>query len=109
MLSRSTATSPAPHSAVATTAPHSVAAEQALLGAIMVNNKLYDDLQGAVLAEHFYVPLHAAIFEGLEALINKGRDANPITLRERMRDTPFDADNALFPHRCSRTPGWHPI
>ena len=91
--------SPVPGSqALAVSVPHSVAAEQALLGAIMVNNKLYDDLQGSLLAEHFYVPLHAAIFEGLETLINKGRDANPITLRERMRNTPFDADNALFPH-----------
>lgn len=80
-------------------APHSVAAEQALLGAIMVNNRLYDDLQGTLLAEHFYVPLHAAIFGAMEALINKrGREANPITIRESLRNTPYDSDDALFPH-----------
>lgn len=88
----------ATHTAAVAAAPHSVAAEQALLGAVMVNNKLYDDLQGALLAEHFYVPLHAAVFEALERLINRGRDANPITVREGLRNTPFDADNALFPH-----------
>ena len=88
--------------ALTVAAPHSVPAEQALLGAIMVNNKLYDDLQGTLLAEHFYVPLHAAVFEAMERLINqRGREANPITLREQLRNTPFDSDDALFPHLTS--------
>ena len=79
-------------------APHSVAAEQALLGLLMVNNRLYDDLQGALLAENFYVPLHSAIFSSLERLINRGREANPITLRETLRGTPFDDDATLLSH-----------
>lgn len=79
-------------------APHSVAAEQALLGALMVNNRLYDELQGTLLAEHFYVPLHAALFDGFEKMIARGREANPITLRETLRHTPFDSDDSLFPH-----------
>lgn len=78
-------------------APHSVAAEQALLGAIMVNNRLYDDLQGTLVAGHFYVPLHASIFEAIEKIINRGREANPITLREMLRGTPYDDDAQLFP------------
>ncbi|MFZ2587168.1 MAG: replicative DNA helicase [Alphaproteobacteria bacterium] len=78
--------------------PHSVAAEQALLGALMVNNRLYDDLQGTLLAEYFYVPLHAVLFEKIESLIGRGREANPITLREMLRHTPYDSDNSLFPH-----------
>ncbi len=78
--------------------PHSVAAEQALLGLLMVNNKQVDDLAGALRAEHFYVPLHAAIFGSLETLINRGREANPITVREMLRGTPFDDDQTLLAH-----------
>jgi replicative DNA helicase len=78
--------------------PHSVAAEQALMGLLMVNNRLVDDLAGALRAEHFYVPLHAAIFGAIETLINRGREANPITLREMLRGTPFDDDQTLLGH-----------
>ncbi len=79
--------------------PHSVAAEQALLGAIMVNNRCYDDLQGRLQADHFYVPMHGAVFVAIEAIVNgRGGEANPITIRERLKGTSFDSDNALFPH-----------
>lgn len=50
--------------------PHSVQAEQALLGAIMVNNRVYDDLEGSLQPDHFYVPMHAAVFEAIDAIIN---------------------------------------
>lgn len=78
--------------------PHSVAAEQAILGLLMVNNRQLDDLAGAILAEHFYVPLHSAIFEGLQTLVNRGREANPITLREMLRGTPYDDEQTLLTH-----------
>lgn len=82
--------------------PHSVQAEQALLGTIMVNNRLYDDLYGRLEADHFYVPLHGAVFGAMEAIINgRGGEANPITIRERLRGTSFDADEKLFPHLSS--------
>lgn len=78
--------------------PHSVTAEQALLGLLMVNNKQLDDLSGTLVAEHFYVPLHATIFENMERLVNRGREANPITLRETLRGTPFDDEQTLLGH-----------
>lgn len=80
-------------------APHSSQAEQALLGAIMVNNRFYDELEGALKPEHFYVPLHGAVFEAIEDVINtRGGEANPITISQRLQGTSFDADKALFPH-----------
>lgn len=80
-------------------APHSVQAEQALLGAIMVNNRAYDDLHGRLEGDHFYVPLHGAVFAAIEAIVNdRGGEANPITIRERLRGSNFDADEKLFPH-----------
>lgn len=81
--------------------PHSVAAEQALLGILMVNNRLLDELGGTLLSAHFYVPLHATIFDAVEGLVNRGREANPITVRERLRGTPYDDDATLLPHLSS--------
>ncbi len=82
--------------------PHSVTAEQALLGAIMVNNRFYDDLYGRLDADHFYVPMHGAVFSAIEGIINgRGGEANPITIRQWLRGTPFDADEKLFPHLTS--------
>ena len=78
--------------------PHSVAAEQALLGLLMVNNRQLDDLGGSLIPAQFYVPLHAAIFEAIEKLVGRGREANPITVRELLRGTPFDDDQSLMPH-----------
>lgn len=80
-------------------APHSAQAEQALLGAILVNNRTYDGLHGLLAAEHFYVPMHAAVFAAIEAVINgRGGEANPITIAERLKGTQFDAELKVFPH-----------
>lgn len=79
--------------------PYSVAAEQAVLGAIMVRNALYDELEGTLRPEHFYVPLHAAVFEAIEHLINVGGvEANPISIDARMKETSFGRQGNLYPH-----------
>ena len=79
--------------------PHSAQAEQALLGAIMVNNRFYDELNGTLKPEHFYVPLHGAVFEAIESIINeRGGEANPITIGQSLHGTPYDAEKNLFPH-----------
>ncbi len=79
--------------------PHSVQAEQALLGAILVNNRVYDELHGLLKPEHFYVPMHAAVFEAAATVIDgRGGEANPITVAERLKGTSFDAEQKVFPH-----------
>ena len=62
-------------------APHNIEAEQALLGAILVNNEAQDRVSTFLLADHFYDPLHAEIYETLGKLIHAGKQATPITLR----------------------------
>ena len=62
-------------------APHNIEAEQALLGAILVNNEAQDRVSGFLLPEHFYDPLHAQIYETAAKLIASGKQATPITLR----------------------------
>ncbi len=62
-------------------APHNIEAEQALLGAILVNNETQDRVSAFLRAEHFFDPLHASIFETAGKLIASGKQATPITLR----------------------------
>ncbi len=62
-------------------APHNIEAEQALLGAILVNNETQDRVSQFLRAEHFFDPLHASIFETAGKLIASGKQATPITLR----------------------------
>jgi len=62
-------------------APHNIEAEQALLGAILINNEAQDRVSSFLLAEHFYDPLHQQIFEIAGKLIHAGKQATPITMR----------------------------
>ncbi len=43
--------------------PHNLEAEQALLGAILVNNEAHDRVSGFLEPHHFYDPLHQQIYE----------------------------------------------
>jgi replicative DNA helicase len=62
-------------------APHNIEAEQALLGAILVNNDAHERVSSFLKSEHFFDPLHASIFETAGKLVAAGKPATPITLR----------------------------
>ncbi|WP_332118653.1 replicative DNA helicase [Azorhizobium caulinodans] len=61
--------------------PHNVEAEQALLGAILVNNEAFYRVSDFLKAEHFYEPLHGRIYDLTGSLIRAGKIATPITLK----------------------------
>ena len=62
------------------TMPHSIEAEQQLLGAILTNNEIYDRVASIIKSQHFYEPVHARIFEVAAARITKNNLASPVTL-----------------------------
>ena len=66
--------------------PHSIEAEQQLLGAILTNNDLFDRVAQILRAEHFYDPVHARIFEPAAARIAKNNLASPVTLKAFLED-----------------------
>jgi len=70
--------------------PANLEAEQALLGSILVNNDIIDEISTLVTSNIFYDPAHVKIFEVIESLNNKGMIANPITLKNF-----FEKDNML--------------
>ena len=70
--------------------PYNLEAEQALLGALLVDNYAYDKVGDFLDETHFYYPPHAAIYDAVRKLVNRGQIANPITLK-----TFFERDEAL--------------
>ncbi len=65
--------------------PHNVEAEQALLGAILVNNEAMDRVSSFLKPDHFYDTLHGRIYETAAKLIMSGKRATPITLKTFFR------------------------
>jgi replicative DNA helicase len=68
------------------TMPHSVEAEQQLLGAILTNNDVFDRIASIIGPQHFFDPVHARIFEIASARIAKNNLASPVTLKAFMED-----------------------
>ncbi|MCB1341640.1 MAG: replicative DNA helicase, partial [Pseudooceanicola sp.] len=66
--------------------PHSVEAEQQLLGAILTNNDLYDRVASVIGAKHFHEPVHARIWELAAARIARNQLASPVTLKAFMEE-----------------------
>jgi replicative DNA helicase len=73
------------------TAPHNIEAEQALIGAILVNNEAYYRVSDFLEPRHFFEPTHQRIFELATTLIRAGKVASPVTLKTFL---PPDADIA---------------
>ena len=74
-------------------APHNIEAEQALLGAILINNEAMDRVSAFLEPPHFFDPLHGQIFETAGKMIQAGKQATPITLK-----TFFDSAEPIDEH-----------
>jgi replicative DNA helicase len=61
--------------------PHNIEAEQALLGAMLVNNEAFDRVSDFLEPMHFYEGIHGEIFEVARTMIRAGKSANPITMK----------------------------
>jgi len=70
--------------------PSNIEAEQSLIGSVLVNNDIIDEISNIVNAGKFFDPVHRKIYEVIENLNNKGMIANPITLKNY-----FENDSGL--------------
>ncbi len=61
--------------------PSNVAAEQALLGALLANNKAYERVSDFLVPEHFADPIHGRIFQAISRRVEAGQLADVITLK----------------------------
>jgi replicative DNA helicase len=70
--------------------PQNIEAEAALLGALMIDNRLAEDIQMKLRPDHFFEPLHGRIYEQILKLVDRNMIASPVTLRPL-----FDADEEM--------------
>ena len=70
--------------------PHNEEAEQALLGAILVNNNVLTRVEDFLQGGHFHIPVHGRIYEAVQLIVEKAQIANPVTLKVY-----FENDEAL--------------
>ncbi len=73
-----------------TSLPQNIEAEQALLGAILANNKAFEKVSEFLKPQHFADSMHAKIFEVISKLITRGHVADVITLKNY-----FEQDGTL--------------
>jgi replicative DNA helicase len=69
--------------------PYDIEIEQALLGAILVDNQAIERVTAVIKAEHFYDPLHQRLFEAMSVAFERGAFAlTPLTLHAAMKADP---------------------
>jgi replicative DNA helicase len=61
--------------------PQNEEVEQALLGALLVNNRALEKVSEFLKAAHFYSPVHGRIYEAIAKFVERGQDASPATLK----------------------------
>ena len=79
-----------PDAPTETILPQNIDAEQALLGALLMDNDVYDRVSDFLEPEHFFVPVHGRLFEAARTLIVRGQVASAVTLKAY-----FASDEAL--------------
>ncbi len=62
--------------------PHSVEAEQAVLGALMLDNRAWDTIADRIVADDFYRRDHQLIFEAIAELAGRSEPSDAVTLSE---------------------------
>ncbi|MCJ1962590.1 replicative DNA helicase [Novosphingobium mangrovi (ex Hu et al. 2023)] len=70
--------------------PSNVEAEAAFLGALLIDNRVLEELQTQLGPQHFFEPVHARIFERIVTLLDRKAVVTPVTLRPY-----FEADEQL--------------
>src|SRR5436190_2033416 len=81
MAGEQTARRAAPETPVFRAAPHNIEAEQALLGAILVNNEAFYRVSDFLEPVHFFEPIHQKVYELAASLVRAGKVASPVTLK----------------------------
>ena len=61
--------------------PKNIEAEQTILGSILENNELFDEITDEIDEGHFHDTIHQKIYKIISNLISKGLLANPVTIK----------------------------
>lgn len=85
-------------------APHSVLAEQSILGLLMFDRKLFELIDGRVFAEDFYVQMYGAAFDVMLSQYKRGMTPCPASILAEMAGSAFAEDaNVQMPQIFNAT------
>jgi replicative DNA helicase len=70
--------------------PSNLEAEAAFLGAVLIDNRVIEELRTPIRPQHFFEPLHQRIYEKILKTVDRNATASPVTLRPQ-----FEGDPAL--------------
>ncbi len=70
--------------------PANIEAEAAFLGAVLIDNRVIEELPVAIRPQHFFEPVHQRVFERVLTLLDRNAVVTPVTLKPY-----FDSDEAL--------------
>ena len=70
--------------------PANVEAEAALIGAVLIDNRVVEEMVTPLRAEHFFEPVHQRIYARIVQLLDRGAVVTPVTLKPY-----FEADESL--------------
>jgi replicative DNA helicase len=65
--------------------PHSLEAEQSVLGGLMIENQAWERVSELLTAEDFYYPANKIIFKTLESLANRDKPFDVLTISEALK------------------------
>ncbi len=64
--------------------PHSIDAEESLLGAMLLSEQAIAAVTGVVTADDFYRPAHRHVFDAIQALYGSGQGVDPVTVADEL-------------------------
>jgi replicative DNA helicase len=87
-----------PQLAAVRTPPHSIEAEQSVIGGLLLDNQAFEHIAGLVGAEDFYRHDHRLIFQHVARLIDANRPADVITVFESLQNAGKDEEAGGLPY-----------
>ncbi len=67
--------------------PHSIEAEESILGGVLMDNEAFDRISSMVAADDFYVERHAIVFRAVVTLSEQARPMDMVTVSDRLKQT----------------------
>ena len=74
--------------------PHSLEAEQAVLGSILIDSRCITDVIGIVNAEDFYLEQNKQIYQTIYTMFNFSQTIDPVTVLDKMKELGVHRDDS---------------
>ena len=74
--------------------PHSLEAEQSVLGSVLIDSRCVADIIGILRPEDFYLEQNREIYEAIYTMFNFSQTIDPVTVLDKLRELGFYHDNS---------------